>query len=444
MIITEPEQQPGPKQPEHQPEASTSSAPPPFEDSVLDPVVQVSDSEVLIPYGGEEPPSFAPYEASYFTSSNGSIISHDLHLNEDGEALYRFVLSQASVPPKLVLHCEGSHNETHVRFVNHDHNGHRRMETEEYTERVVDFDFKIDVGQHITGGLTHWSVADFAPAYRGRMFREVGVDDQKRKATRAERKAADAWEDERARRGFPPWIGSDYTWREDQPAIMHIDSVLKSSWTVRRWADDFCSSGKYLKEFDYEKVVYGWNFDAIISATQALIKSTYYRGDIQVRFETSHSLVSVRSENRLSRALSNGWIKFLLIITLIYPFVWLFRRFHHRGGGSWKVCGGAYALKRTARTTEVPRDVNHAGNPFHDAPSALQSLDVLDPFRQPSGSSLATKVSTIEGIREGEWFREWEGTIRRAVYNRLQEAEPLVRPDHRPPSIPQAALLDGY
>ncbi|KAL4070911.1 hypothetical protein J3A83DRAFT_4246289 [Scleroderma citrinum] len=414
-------------------------APPVFEDRIHDPVLHVSDSEVITPLGGEEPPTFTPYEASYFTSGNGSVISHDPHLNEDGEALYRFLLSQASIPPKLVLHCSGSHDETRTRIIHH--NDHRRMETEEYTERVVDFDFTIDVGQHIVGDPTHWSVADSVPTCRGRMFREVGVDDERRKATRSETKAAKSWEDERTRRGFPPWIGSDYTWKVDQPSIMQDESVLKSSWTLRRWADDYCSSRKYLKEFDYEKVVYGWNFDAIETATRSLINSTYYGGIVQVRFETSNSLISVRSENRLSRALSNGWIKFLLIITLIYPFLWLFKRFHHRGGGSWKVCGGAYALKRIVQTTEIAPTVKYAESPFESVTRASGSLD---PLGKVMGNSLTSQATGIEGMREGVWFRQWEGTLRRAVYNRLQETQPLVKPDNHPSPIPQAALLDGY
>lgn len=426
----------GPDQRDQQPEASASSAPPPFEASMSDPVLQVSENEALMPRGGEDPPAFAPYEASCFTSSDGSLISHDPHLNEDGEALYRFLLSQASIPPTLVLHCKGSHDETHTRFVTHHDNGNnRRTETEQYTEKVVDFDFKIDVGQHIIGDPTHWSVADSAPGYRGRMFHEVGVGDDRHKATRAERKAAKSWDDERSRKGFPPWISSNYTWRQEQPSVMHSDSVLQSSWTLRRWADDYCSSSKYLKEFDYEKVVYGWNFDAIVAATRSLIKSTYYSGDIYVGFETSRSLISVRSENRLSRMLSNGWIKFFLIITFIYPFLWLFKRFHSRGGGTWKVCGGAYALKRIVQATEQPMDMKHAESRLRGAPDLLE---------QYPGSWHTPAALRVEGLREGVWFKQWEGTIRRAVHNRLRDMEALVRPDNHSSSIPQAALLDGY
>lgn len=40
---------------------------------------------VYIPPGGEEPPpEFTPYEAEYFISGR-EVISHDPHLNDDGE-----------------------------------------------------------------------------------------------------------------------------------------------------------------------------------------------------------------------------------------------------------------------------------------------------------------------------------------------------------------------
>ncbi|KIJ68481.1 hypothetical protein HYDPIDRAFT_81594 [Hydnomerulius pinastri MD-312] len=443
MIIIEPEQpktkQPGQYVPggEASSSFSSSSAPPAFEESSGDRIVQ--DETYAIP-GGEEPPAFTPYDASYFASKTGDVISHDPHLNEDGEALYRFLLSQASIPPKIVLRCKGSHNETHTRLVHsHREDGQTRMKTEQYTERIADFDFSIDVGQHIFGEPTHWSVGDSTPAYRGRMFREVGINGEKRKAKRAETKAAKAWDSERNCRGFPPWIGSDYAWREDQPHVMHTNSVLKSSWTLRQWADDYCSSRKHLKEFEYQKVVYGWNFDAIKAATLSVITSTHYRGDLEVEFETTNAVISIRSQNRLSRALSNGWIKFLLIITLIYPFIWLFKRFNSRGGGTWRVCGGAYALKRIEQASpsqDYPDD-KFAGSPFRDAQEAFSA------YGQASGSSSPPDTQTrVVGLREGVWFKQWEGTIRRAVLNRLCDADPLIVCDDRP--APPALLLDGY
>jgi len=237
---------------------------------------------------------------------------------------------------------------------------------------------------------------------------------------------------------------------------MHTSSVLKSSWTLRQWADDYCSSRRYLKEFNYRKVgrylsglaqsshfrsgpqiAYGWNFEAIRVAAISVINSTHYRGDLSVEFETSESVVSIRSHNRLSRALSNRWIKFLLFLTLIYPLIWLFKRFHPRGGGCWDVCGGAYALKRIEQEAPAQQHKMHTESPFRDA------VEILDVSAQ-SSSLVDTSSGSMRvlGLREGEWFRRWEGTIRRAVLNRLQDAQPLTTPDDQP--SPLSLMLDGY
>jgi len=168
--------------------------------------------------------------------------------------------------------------------------------------------------------------------------------------------------------------------------------------------------------------------------------STPYGGDLEVSFETLNSIISIRSHNRLSRMLSNGWIKFLLIITFIYPFLWLFRRFHHQGGGIWRVCGGAYALKRIEQVTfsqEYVDDCKPCESSFPDARPADNT------HGQPSGSTGPSYARTkVVGLREGVWFRQWEGTIRRAVLNGLQESEPLVAGDSGPAS--SVIMLDGY
>ena len=60
---------------------------PPFEAVAGDPALvhNFSDTDVFVPPGGEAPPpEFAPYEAEYFETSDGTVVSHDRHLNEDG------------------------------------------------------------------------------------------------------------------------------------------------------------------------------------------------------------------------------------------------------------------------------------------------------------------------------------------------------------------------
>ncbi|KZP31382.1 hypothetical protein FIBSPDRAFT_849875 [Athelia psychrophila] len=378
--------------------------PPTFDQSADDALVEDHSAVAGPSTPSDAPPSFAPYEADYFTSGDGTVISHDPHLNKDGEALYRFLLSQALAPPTLLLHCAGTRDETRFRVVSHkDNDGKHHSRTESYTETVTDFDFLIDLGQHLLPDPVHWSVPDAEPAFRGRMVREVQLPSDeafvlghtRRKAPRAEVALLKAWQSERTAHGLPPWAARAPT--------QDPESGLRSSRTVRDWADAYCASPKRLKEFTYTKAVHGWDLDALTAAVRAGILATGYAGAVRVSCDVGADKICVRPDNRLARVLSNGWLKLLLMLTLVYPFIWLFRRFHSRGGGRWEVCGGAYALKRAE----------------------------------------ADAKGGVVGLKEGQWLRRWEGSIRYAVATHVQTAVPLTTPDflHAPA---RAMLLDGY
>jgi len=250
----------------------------------------------------------------------------------------------------------------------------------------------------------------------------------RRKATKSEIKMFKAWQDERMERGLPPWVGSESRWHgHGDSMVMDESGGLRSSKTLRNWADEYCASQKHLKEFTYEKVVHGWNIDTLKSAIRATIASTSYAGNISISFESTSNKICVRPDNRLSRILSNPWIKFLMFITLIYPFVWLYKRFHSKGGGRWEVCGGAYSLKQL-----VP-----AGDEQHlDSKSALPN--------QPAEMSSTSRSMKVIGLKEGQWLRLWEGSIKRAVASRLQTSVPLTEPQTHDPPNGIALLLDGY
>jgi hypothetical protein len=96
----------------------------------------------------------------------------------------------------------------------------------------------------------------------------------------------------------------------------------------------------------------------------------------------------VRPDRSISRAISNPWLKFLLIITLIYPCIWLFKRLHSRGGGRWAVGGGAYAMTRRG----------------------------------------SEEGGALIGESEGEWMSRWEMTIRRSVMDRNVDRAEMIQP----------------
>jgi hypothetical protein len=188
-----------------------------------------------------------------------------------------------------------------------DDRGHARWETETESVTVHDFDFQVDVSQYILPQPTQWSIPDEEPAYRGTMKLEVdGVlmpsrisafeahgrteevaqteallwqehESARRrrwKASKQEKKRAGTWKREREMRGLPPWIGSptpvglppSATARGAGAVVntsfvppsvhaeMYQNDVMKSTKTIREWADEYCASDKFLKEFVYTKV----------------------------------------------------------------------------------------------------------------------------------------------------------------------------------------------
>ena len=82
---------------------------------------------------------------------------------------------------------------------------------------------------------------------------------ERRKAKRHELKSAKSWKDSRWQKGLPPWVAPESFDRgslrpHEVSAATTEAHVLKSSQTMREWADEYCRSDKWLKEFTYEKV----------------------------------------------------------------------------------------------------------------------------------------------------------------------------------------------
>lgn len=84
---------------------------------------------------------------------------------------------------------------------------------------------------------------------------EGGSPLARRKAAKRDIKAAAACQKEKRARGLPPWAAIDEGTDATHTGLLpHQSSVLKSSKTLREWADEYCATDKLLKEFTYEKV----------------------------------------------------------------------------------------------------------------------------------------------------------------------------------------------
>ncbi|KAF8168128.1 hypothetical protein B0H34DRAFT_684284 [Crassisporium funariophilum] len=411
---------------EKQPENSASSS---SSKIAEDPSSSSSPPHISIDVKEDEPPPFAPYDAEFFESSDGDIISHDHHLNEDGEALYRFLLTQSAQIPRYLVSLKGTHTEQRTRRVTRTVNGRTETRDEHYTVTVTDFSFHIDLANYILPRPVEWSSPDAEPTYRGLMVRQVQEPKGRRKATKDEISAFKSDELGRLQQGLPPWHAADGTIRAEKQA---------SSLTLREWADEYAASPKILKEFMYEKSVYGWDTDKLKEAIEGAITQAGYKGGIHVTFTLSRTKICIRPDNKLSRVLSSGFYRVLLIIFLIYPFIWLFKRYSSRGGGRWEVYGGAYALKQSEPLEVQDRarvDV-YAGPPIM-GPRVIETDQGL--------------LMRVEGYREGEWFREWEPIIKRGAALRFQRSEPLkhvaegpVDPANALEGDAEMPVLEGY
>ncbi|KAG7099109.1 hypothetical protein E1B28_000982 [Marasmius oreades] len=380
----------------------------------------------------DPPPLFEPYSADYFIDNTGNVVSHDLHLNTDGEALYRFLLSQSTTRPSLLLHCKGSHQETRYRTVtSRRSDGHSHHRTESYTETVTDFDLIIDLSNVLLSlqgaEPAHWSCSDTEPAYRGRMYREIEQHAGKRRSRRAENKAFDKWTRYRENSGLPPWVS-------DSPQGPHVDpllpsNALKSSKTVRQWADEYCASPKHLKEFTYRKVIYGWDMNLIHLRVNNIITSAVgplYRGTIEVDFEHRNNKIYIRPDNQLSRILSNVWFKILLWILLIYPFIWLYKRFHYQGGGRWEVCGGAYPITRYIPLESLQQ--SSGKQPEQPPPDYNDTATSSSTDDERIKTSSDGRRFVRQGVTEKQWLTKWESSINQAVRTGHQSSIPLAEP----------------
>ncbi|EJU03876.1 hypothetical protein DACRYDRAFT_77677 [Dacryopinax primogenitus] len=289
----------------------------------------VSSSTSLLPAGvepGEAPPQFDIYRPQYTVMQSGNIVSHDPHLNEDGEALYRFLLFQSSVRPTMEIRIVGTHSSTtYVETVHRDAQGRERINRTPRHDTVTDFSFRIDLAKLLNPPPEFFTSPDDEPAFRGEMYRETLVAGKKKAASVTGLYERMAWRAERKRRGQTPW-----SWKTVS---------AKGTRTVREWADEFCASPKVLKEFEYKKEIYGWDLQELERMIQRTAQNAFYHGMVQVTFPQSGTRIFIRRDSKFARMLSITAVKVILWVLFIYPFILLYKFCWPTGGGKWAVAG---------------------------------------------------------------------------------------------------------
>jgi len=385
----------------------------------------------------------------------------EAHPSISAVLMAQFIREQAQTPPKLIVHIKGSHQETewtthtetsrHIghgrrashtvvianaardaadtvsRVVSeslhgHDRNQHQRQQSRresssssEKTRTVIDFDFKLDVSRNIAPEPEYFVIADNLAAYRGQTFMELDLNPGGRRgannAMQAQAKALEEGEKERIRRGEQPWQTRN----------------AGGSLTLEQWCADYIRNSGQVKDFKFSKVVHGWDLNAVEAAIRGSITAELYSGKVEINFKTpSGNGIHVRPSTGFSKARQNTFLRGLLNVSLVWPITYyLYEQ-------QWRTCGATYALKKWVHLAD--------SQPGDDV--ASYSARVGRPVDPNRLSRTPEGISEVRGVREGEWFAQWESTVKNAVNGNLKNKDPLVDPHGGVNSL--AVKLDGY
>ena len=204
---------------------------------------------------------------------NGTTIRMDDRLKY-AENLYAYITDYLqTVPPKPAVRIEGWHNTTVER-----HNKKER-------ERVVDFDITLSLQSYLP-------IATPGAEHGGWQPRVVTNND-------------------RVHRG---------SWRRTVVEQDHQFSD-EPERDLMQWCDDFCDSKAKLTIFRVTRDVPGLDKDLLRMRLQALIRSTNYRGHIDVSFPIADKNVDVYSPHPINKW-RISWVRFLFYVTMLWIITW--------------------------------------------------------------------------------------------------------------------------
>jgi hypothetical protein len=174
--------------------------------------------------------------------------------------------------------------------------------------------------------------------------------------------------------------------------------------TLGEWCHRFCASHAGLKCFVFRRRVVGFNYDTFRDNIDNLVRSTNYRGHINITFPENENRVELYNLCRTNRWRLTTWVIWLCVFTLTFLFTW------------------PYLLLRTKRWEVVVAD-------WH--------------FSKPADNGRRQYVS----LSEEEIWRLWSVPLRRSVLEKRQctlDQQDLLSSQVPEPQLPLGnSVVDG-
>lgn len=281
--------------------------PPSLEDNDLPPLYTDHENDApinpLLP-NGTDPLQVQPF----FHDTNGCQDTEyyiDRRLDTDAVFLKEHIDRLALLPPRPLVRIQGHHKQTV-----------RGKDGKSETKNICDF--------NITLELTHLLYSDInARQPFGRCVGTAGNFEKVRRGTVYATRA--------------PGYGGSGAAEEGTP-------------DVADWCQRFCSSKAGLKTFAFERHVSGWDFNLIKTKITSLIRSTNYRGRVEVDFPVQNARCEVWNESRTNRWRLTRWIYLLFCFTLLFLFTWPYLFFRTK---KWEVVSADWAMSRCENGRKV-------------------------------------------------------------------------------------------
>lgn len=161
------------------------------------------------------------------------------------------------------------------------------------------------------------------------------------------------------------------------PGATQDIEVGRSKPSLAEWCHRYCASPRMLRIFRLRRVVTGFDETYIKQRLEGLIRTTNYRGNIEVTFPVEDKNLDIYTSNKINKWRTTTWICWIFYLTFLWIFTWPVLFFMTK----------RYAVVRA----EWPFSLTNA-----------------------AGGKIYTTVS------EEQWFEKWHVAIRRLVLDQFQ------------------------
>lgn len=206
----------------------------------------------------------------------------DPKYNSDPKYLLGEVTGLGNFPPHPMIHIVGTHRET------------KRRGDKEERKTITDFRITLNMREYLyptrAGTPPNWrpplhTVENGELAYRGGFMR-----------SRA------------------PGYKAELEVGDDKPGLME-------------WCHRFCASGSGIKVFRLTRKVTGFDEDRVKTRLEGIIRSSNYRGHINITFPVAEEFSDFYSDGRINRMRLTTWVCWIFYLTFLWIFTWPFLYF---------------------------------------------------------------------------------------------------------------------